>query len=1750
MATEAFQRFLEETEEGAIRETRSRIAPEQDGPLAPTNISETFSRGLQAGAQGLRTDIEYFKALGNTLTGDENAAAKAIEQARYSEELSAPTMAGMETFGEFLDQPTFSGFLNQAASAAGQIVPSVFTTIAGAGVGGITAAAGKGVLSKGGRLAAQRIIKDSLERTAKGVADPQERYLANEYYKYFRAGAVTGAFGAEYAPLSGGNLSEALESGRELTPEEARRAALVGLPQAAIGVGGEIALLKLVGNVASRRATGASGGVFQQLANDIGRAAFKGGAIEGTTEVVQEGISVANRFDLDDEFTEEEARLRLAEAAFAGFIGGKAAGAAGGTVGSVFRQARERLNSSQEQRVDQKINDEQFGETDTGVTTPEPKVDLDAQLNAIHDPNSTKQAVWIAGEQGRERFPEDGRYEEDGKVFYTRYVPGRGTIVTKDEKLADEVVKSGADEQSLATALGYTAVKPNEADFVVEALDAQGNVVSAELATTETLEAVQENARQLSPIYQFRVSSVDQSLERRKQKLDAEGVRPMEIPDEVAEAFQVQEGEETFISSYAPRKPGNLFPGEEAARNSFIEEFGNDSRVEQFSQKLLEVAVSEQRANPNSIVSVVERDGQFAVIRQDFDKLYRHERQGKIERLPLQQFLEKEVTYAQGAQQEYRNVVLVRPDGSRAELSLVSLVNAGRNLVEGREGTQFAGKGGNLNAQRLGLSEMFADLAIEGYDLQDKKGVSLLNQASYEASGKFKGQPVVAALGPKDEKTKKRKPLTINYLMARGAMGSEVTAAVVEETVARDVTDVNALPTDFRRGQTETIRRDFDPDFDTTTAPEEDPNDITQRAASEEMVGEEITAREPTRDEVFGGNPDLRTGSAPTTGPRPYRTWRDDEIVKGVHDELQSRLQLDERPEVLSFSMLETMSDQDIRDAYLSRPNIASSIIALRAGLAARQNTYGYYDRNNNVIVIKETGNSTFDSLALAHEIGHALFRQEQTKAMANPALRTRLEAAYKANKKYESYERYENGFEEWYADQVARWATKKYLNKQARNLPERHFKKLGRRLFELFNSFSRENFRRRYAQFTTPDVTFEQYIEGMLDTAAEHTANAATQTTQQTLIPDIIEQTEKTPGANAAARAYARNLKGNLAGAIRSLLLPADNILRKVAGDEIADMFYIRSQDMLSKGKLGFLRATNTTLARWKNRFEREIGELNDPEVQAGFEIAFSGAATAELTGVARQIREYLEAFYDEYIAPSNTGIGKRPDYFPISLNLFEVTERREEFKALLLQADPYLDPKVIDKAIDRLVKLGQTIEEEDPIDPTNPAAAVEQAIKLTANLGENRGLLLESGFVNPPDAAFIDYMRHVVKRVEFNRATGGPEALQERLAELSDENRKIAEDIISNYLGYQKEPIAPWLRKLNSWGQFIQFITILPFATIASLPDLAGPVINHKDFSGLWEGFKQIAATVKNRQEAQQLARDIGVVTSETVANAWVTQAEQDYMDPTVRKYSDAYFRVIGLDFFTKFSREFASNMGVQFLLNHARNKFNNPNSTRYLDELGVTAEEVLAWNENKSFDTPEGAKVRNALTRFVESSIMRPNAAERPVWASDPRWALVWQLKGYFYSYYKTIIGGVLRESEARVGETKGGAQFTAVASVLLLTAVATMPLAMLGMELREYAKNGLAWLLPGVSADQKYFRSDKMDWGDYWFEIIEKSGFLGPLSMARMAHQNAEWGDSALFALLGPTAETIEEAFKNGWRVDRTFGNRLLPIYSQL
>jgi hypothetical protein len=214
----------------------------------------------------------------------------------------------------------------------------------------------------------------------------------------------------------------------------------------------------------------------------------------------------------------------------------------------------------------------------------------------------------------------------------------------------------------------------------------------------------------------------------------------------------------------------------------------------------------------------------------------------------------------------------------------------------------------------------------------------------------------------------------------------------------------------------------------------------------------------------------------------------------------------------------------------------------------------------------------------------------------------------------------------------------------------------------------------------------------------------------------------------------------------------------------------------------------------------------------------------------------------------------------------------------------------------------------------------------------------------------------------------------------------------------------------------------------------------------------------------------------------------------------------------------------------------------SQRYLKELGVTSAQIKAWNNSQNVEAhPE---VKLALAQFVDESIVRPNAAERPVWASDPRLALVWQLKSFFYAYGKNIVGGVMRESSSRVKE---GAGMNSASLPLLLAASTLLPLSMLGLDLRERFKVGLAWALPGVSPEDKNYRKSlDMEWDKYSFEIIDRSGVLGPWALAApLFMESKRYGDPFWVSPLGPSAEKAFDLVTG----DLEFGD-MTPIYNQI
>ena len=102
-------------------------------------------------------------------------------------------------------------------------------------------------------------------------------------------------------------------------------------------------------------------------------------------------------------------------------------------------------------------------------------------------------------------------------------------------------------------------------------------------------------------------------------------------------------------------------------------------------------------------------------------------------------------------------------------------------------------------------------------------------------------------------------------------------------------------------------------------------------------------------------------------------------------------------------------------------------------------------------------------------------------------------------------------------------------------------------------------------------------------------------------------------------------------------------------------------------------------------------------------------------------------------------------------------------------------------------------------------------------------------------------------------------------------------------------------------------------------------------------------------------------------------------------------------------------------------------------------------------------------------------------------------------------------------------------------------------MVGMELREYAKFGLAWAIPGVDHEAKnYFRTDELNYGQYLSAAFDRSFAAGPVTIASQALKSMEWGRGASGAaavILGPTAETIHRAATDGFGT--TFTNRVLP-----
>lgn len=880
--------------------------------------------------------------------------------------------------------------------------------------------------------------------------------------------------------------------------------------------------------------------------------------------------------------------------------------------------------------------------------------------------------------------------------------------------------------------------------------------------------------------------------------------------------------------------------------------------------------------------------------------------------------------------------------------------------------------------------------------------------------------------------------------------------------------------------------------------------------------------------------------------------------------------------------------------------------------LGGRILSYNFGPGGTDIIILDIPKGATTEQLgkahvALAHELGHSFQEQEFTNSLS-PKNR-QYDILLSNFLKFQKEQGIEypgsldpktqaRAMEEWAADQVA--ANLFDRTKQAKNGGEAIFKRMANRLRAFFQSMEKvlksDRFRKRF----NVSPAFNEYITALVEERSKRVRIAPRRvplskfgqaTIRNMVVEEVLDVAKKEAGSKGAlaklGRAAARASKSDattakwikkVLGVGKEIALPTDNMLRQLGKDDpttdagvvLAQFFYGQSQ---TTELPGWVRTKQQKIYQYTNEVANILGfeglsKVSPEAMEILFEAEDNNIDTADLKSEkAKEVRKFLETFYEKENVKKDGKMGKLSNYFPRSINLSEIENSpvlREKLVGLLVKFNKgktFQDPgdskpfSITPKVANQIVDLLLSDPENANVDLYSEAGkyslglskARSDTFKAIPTL-ELRNAKNEKGYslVVDPALALRNYLSSTIKRTELNKR-GGAKEITRLINTLPPKEQEIAENMVQAIMGKVNPEMSNAFRVANSWGLTANIYSLLALTVFASFPDMAGPILRSKEFGGLKNVGKSLAAAFRNDAEAKRFAYATGSISTDALSMLNVNAGEMDYMTEGSKKANDFFFKYTVTEYFTRFTRIFAAGMAKEFILVHGerageQNAYGE-RSRRYLKELQLTPEDVKAWsNSGQSLEGEVGDKVKMAVFRFVDESIVRPNSAERPAWASDPRFALIWQLKAFFYAYGKTVVGGLARESQNRA-KSEG---LPAASVPLILAAVTMLPLTMLGFDLRERFKGGLAWAIPGVDSTQKNFRrSLDMDWGEYSVEILDRSGVLGAFALLLPLFQGGQYGDPFWISPLGPTFEKAWDLPQGKVKIDD-----FIPLVNQV
>jgi hypothetical protein len=581
----------------------------------------------------------------------------------------------------------------------------------------------------------------------------------------------------------------------------------------------------------------------------------------------------------------------------------------------------------------------------------------------------------------------------------------------------------------------------------------------------------------------------------------------------------------------------------------------------------------------------------------------------------------------------------------------------------------------------------------------------------------------------------------------------------------------------------------------------------------------------------------------------------------------------------------------------------------------------------------------------------------------------------------------------------------------------------------------------------------------------------------------------------------------------------------------DLADMF---KPEVGARGQdLGFIQNKFRVTSQWLNKFAAILDGTNEEQRLKAAELLHSQAEDAGPLG--NKIRTLLDDMWD-YIDASGVKryegwnrekggvqwgpVQKRAKYFPFAFDKEAVYKDHDGFVKML--ADNKIDRRKAEEIWTAIAHRTAIAGVED-----GEFGNLQDGVAYTPLFSGIEARTLNHLHADPRFIKFADkdlvsvmsrYVHQMVARAEYTKRFGEEgQVLKDKIAQAkkqgaTPEQLALATNYVRAMEGTYGRDADPELRKWTGSLIVYQNVRLLGMALFSSFVDPLGLWVRGASFTdatkafinGIADVFRSESSIVK--EKGHEIAELVGTIDRTSMLESMGQMYGSTYLTPWQRKVNDFMFWLNGMNAWNTSMRTSATLSAMKFIKLHAElAKKGDDTSIRYLDELNLKPGDVKLGADGEV--DVRNDRIQKAIHLWVDDAILRPTAADRPIWASDPIFAIFFHLKQYTYSFQKHILGRAFHEANN--------------GNMLPIAALGAYIPVMLGADITR-------GFIQGMGEQPSY----RHGWtaGDWLWNSVQRSGLTGVSQFAIDTANDLDYKGVGYETILGPTASQFSKGLQ--------------------